>query len=449
MHVSKIRMQNFRCYTDFTMHFSPGLTVIVAENGKGKTAILDGLAIAMAPYLAAFPGIRARNFQPNDVRMVLDAPASGKELQIQRMKYLLPVALETEVLATDGKSYSWKRELKTVKGRTVSASAKIVSDYGKKMAEAINRPGDQEIILPVLGYYGTSRMWNDSALLKRKDIDLSRSSGYVECLEPSGSYNTFSQWFRYASESALEYDRIIVEKHLETKNPYRQILKAVNKAIITCIQSMGWTDLKYSFAAQNLLICHPEKGELPLEAMSDGARSVISMAADIAYRMARLNPDLGEDVTLNTPGVVLIDEVDMHLHPSWQQTVVNDLRNAFPQVQFIVTTHSPQVLTSVPAECIRILHWDNDLVDIEEPLFSLGAESSQLLWDIQHVESRPSSLPIVKTLQRYLELVNEDKWDSEEALALRKKLDAWSQGREPALLRADMDIRVRSFRRKK
>ena len=421
MYVSKIRMQNFRCYTDFTMQFSPKVTVIVAENGKGKTAILDGLAITMAPYLAAFPGIKARNFQPNDVRMVVDVPQTQKdELQIKRMKYLLPVVLETEVKADDGKAYSWKRELKSVKGKTSSVSAKLVSDYGKRIADELNQPGDQDIILPVLGYYGTSRMWNDSSLLKRKKVDLSRSSGYVECLEPSGSYNT-----------------------------YREILNAINKAIVTCIQSMGWTDLKYSFAAQNLLICHPEKGELPLEAMSDGARSVISMAADIAYRMARLNPDMGEDVTLKTSGVVLIDEVDMHLHPSWQQTVVNDLVKAFPKVQFIVTTHSPQVLTSVPAECIRILHWDNDLVDIEEPTFSLGAESSQLLRDIQHVESRPGSLPIVQALQRYLQLVNEDKWDSEEALALRETLDQWSQGREPALVRADMDIRVRNFRRKK
>ena len=449
MYVSKIRMQNFRCYTDFTMQFSPKVTVIVAENGKGKTAILDGLAITMAPYLAAFPGIKARNFQPNDVRMVVDVPQTQDELQIKRMKYLLPVVLETEVKADDGKAYSWKRELKSVKGKTSSVSAKFVSDYGKRIADELNQPGDQDIILPVLGYYGTSRMWNDSSLLKRKKVDLSRSSGYVECLEPSGSYNTFAQWFRYATESALEYEHIIAEKKLNKKNPYREILNAINKAIVTCIQSMGWTDLKYSFAAQNLLICHPEKGELPLEAMSDGARSVISMAADIAYRMARLNPDMGEDVTLKTSGVVLIDEVDMHLHPSWQQTVVNDLVKAFPKVQFIVTTHSPQVLTSVPAECIRILHWDNDLVDIEEPTFSLGAESSQLLRDIQHVESRPGSLPIVQALQRYLQLVNEDKWDSEEALALRETLDRWSQGREPALVRADMDIRVRNFRRKK
>ena len=423
--------------------------VTLTKNGKGKTAILDGLAINMAPYLAAFPGIKGRNFQPNDVRMVMDIPSGKEELKIQRMKYLLPVVLETEVKADDGKAYSWKRELKTVKGKTSSASAKFVSDYGKRIADALNQPGDQDIILPVIGYYGTSRMWNDSSLLKRKNVDLSRSSGYTECLEPSGSYNTFAQWFRYATESALEYDRIIAEKNLKTKNPYRELLNAIKKAIVTCISSMGWTDLKYSFAAQNLLICHPKMGELPLEAMSDGARSVISMAADIAYRMARLNPDMGEDVTLKTAGVILIDEVDMHLHPSWQQTVVNDMVRAFPKVQFIMTTHSPQVLTSVPAESIRILHWDDDMVDIEEPSFSLGAESSQLLRDIQHVETRPGSLPIVKTLQRYLQLVSEDKWDSEEALELRKTLDEWSQGREPALLRADMDIRVRNYRRKK
>ena len=139
MYVSKIRMQNFRCYTDFTMHFSPGVTVIVAENGKGKTAILDGLAINMAPYLAAFPGIKGRSFQPNDVRMVMDAPSDKEELQIRRMKYLLPVVLETEVKADDGKAYSWKRELKTVKGKTSSVSAKFVSDYGPGYHPSGNR----------------------------------------------------------------------------------------------------------------------------------------------------------------------------------------------------------------------------------------------------------------------------------------------------------------------
>ena len=136
------------------------------------------------------------------------------------------------------------------------------------------------------------------------------------------------------------------------------------------------------------------------------------------------------------------------MHPSWQQTVLYDLRKAFPLVQFIVTTHSPQVLTTVPPQSIRALRWNNDLIDIYQPDFSLGAASYQLLKDIQNVDARPQCVPVVKELKRYLDLVSEDKWDCPEALELRKSLDKWAAGREPALLRADMDIRMRSFRRK-
>ena len=92
---------------------------------------------------------------------------------------------------------------------------------------------------------------------------------------------------------------------------------------------MGWTDIDYSFVRQNLVLKHKTRGILPIEALSDGARSVISMVADLSYRMVRLNPDLGINAVLKTPGIVLIDEVDMHLHPSWQQTVLYDLRKAF------------------------------------------------------------------------------------------------------------------------
>ena len=279
---------------------------------------------------------------------------------------------------------------------------------------------------------------------------MERGSGYVDCMEPSSSYNTFGQWFKYAAMSAMEFDRYLAESgKKDEKNPYTEVLKAVRQAIITCIGSMGWTDIDYSFAFQNLIIMHETMGVLPLEALSDGTRSVISMAADLAYRMVRLNPDLGAMAALETPGIVLIDEVDMHLHPSWQQAVVYDVRKAFPNVQFIVTTHSPQVLSTVPAEAIRILRWDNNLINIDKPAFSLGAESFQLLKDIQNVDTRPQALPIVKDLYRYLMLVSEDKWDTDEARELRKRLDEWSKGCEPALVRADTEIRMKSFRRKK
>lgn len=168
------------------------------------------------------------------------------------------------------------------------------------MVKALREVNDSKIILPVMAYYGTSRMWKDNKLFElRKDISLERGSGYIDCMEPSSSYNTFGQWFKYAAMSALEFDRYLAESgKKDEKNPYTEVLKAVRQAIITCIGSMGWTDIDYSFAFQNLIIMHETMGVLPLEALSDGTRSVISMAADLAYRMVRLNPDLGPGLLL-------------------------------------------------------------------------------------------------------------------------------------------------------
>ena len=449
MYISRLCLQNYRCYDNFEIDFNKELTVIVAENGKGKTAILDAVAVALGPYLACFDGVKANQISDTDVRQTKDTV--GRTLEhVLRMKSQYPVVIGAEGVV-DGEKITWKRELKAAGGRTTILNAKALSEYGRHMVKALREVNDSKIILPVMAYYGTSRMWKDNKLFElRKDISLERGSGYVDCMEPSSSYNTFGQWFKYAAMSAMEFDRYLAESgKKDEKNPYTEVLKAVRQAIITCIGSMGWTDIDYSFAFQNLIIMHETMGVLPLEALSDGTRSVISMAADLAYRMVRLNPDLGAMAALETPGIVLIDEVDMHLHPSWQQAVVYDVRKAFPNVQFIVTTHSPQVLSTVPAEAIRILRWDNNLINIDKPAFSLGAESFQLLKDIQNVDTRPQALPIVKDLYRYLMLVSEDKWDTDEARELRKRLDEWSKGCEPALVRADTEIRMKTFRRKK
>lgn len=446
MKIKKILLHNFRCFSDFEIELQEDLTVIVAENGKGKTAVLDAIAVALGPYIACFEGGRNHNLDDDDVRKVQDT-AEGNKLRILRMKNKFPIAIEVEG-QLQGKAARWKRELRGTGKRTTIQDAKVLTDYGKSLKKALNSEKDENVILPVIAYYGTRRMWQDSKLLSNtKKIKLERDCGYLDCLEPSSSYNTFGEWFKYAAMSMLEYDRYLDEQGMKGVNPYREVLTAVSNAIEVCVGSMGWKRLDYSVSQQSLVITNDKIGTLPLKALSDGVRSVISMAADIAYRMVRLNPDLGLTTAAKTPGIVLIDEVDMHLHPSWQQVVLADLRKAFPLVQFIVTTHSPQVLTSVSHEVIRVLRWEENLVDVYCPAFSLGAESYQVLKDIQNVDSRPSYLPIVQALQRYLQLVSEDRWDSNEAIDLRKQLDAWAGDREPALVRADMDIRLQSHRR--
>lgn len=191
------------------------------------------------------------------------------------------------------------------------------------------------------------------------------------------------------------------------------------------------------------------------------------MVGDIAHRCIKLNPHLGQEAAQKTPGIVLIDEVDMHLHPRWQQLVLTQLQNAFENIQFIVTTHSPQVLTTVKPECIRALRWmtlpseqaQRNMIQpqtaharvevLDGFAFSEGAESQQLLKDILGVDPRPENLTIVQDLHKYLTLIQNDHWDSPEAEALKTKLSAWGHEHEPALIRAEMDIRMRQYRRQR
>lgn len=432
MKLKKLTLQNFRCYDNVEIEFEDKLTVIVGENGKGKSAVFDGIAISLAPYIEAF-GQEGRKVKKTDIRRIPIYDETGKE--IIKMEKKIPVAFSLQ-------AKSGQEDLLgniEYDGKDIICFQNDFQKYAQAMQNFMAE--ESNTILPVFAYYGTSRIWVDSNLLKEKEIDLvNRSFGYDECLEPSSSYTTFGSWYRHLT-------KMISSTKGDEQAKYKMVQEAVCHAIDDCLKSISLSNIDYNKKLDSFVVTHPDMGQLLVDNLSDGFRAVISMAADLAYRMVRLNPQLGFKAVTNTPGVVLIDEIDMHLHPLWQQTVLMDLMHAFPSVQFIVTTHSPQVLSTVPAESIRVLVWSTKFEGIRYVDFSYGADAAQILSDIQNVGSRSKNLPIVQELERYLELVGEDKWDSEEAIELRKKLDKWSNGHEPALLKADMDIRMRKFRR--
>ena len=123
--------------------------------------------------------------------------------------------------------------------------------------------------------------------------------------------------------------------------------------------------------------------------MSDGYKNTLSMISDIAYRMAVLNPQLGEHVLDKTPGIILIDEIDLHLHPEWQQTILNDLQNVFPKVQFIITSHAPVVINSVEREHIRILDNGHVYMPVVQ---TYGRDVNSILREVMGVGERPADV---------------------------------------------------------
>jgi len=158
---------------------------------------------------------------------------------------------------------------------------------------------------------------------------------------------------------------------------------------------------------------------MPVSQLSDGVKAVLSLTADIAYRCVQLNPHLPSPCQ-EINGIVLIDEVDLHLHPKWQQTVLSDLQKAFPNIQFIVTTHSPQVLTSVKEKCIREL--SSDYKVLIPSINTYGEESKVVLEDLMHVSSKPPTKEN-ELLQNYLKRINHGDIDSSEVVQWRKTLE--------------------------
>ena len=151
--------------------------------------------------------------------------------------------------------------------------------------------------------------------------------------------------------------------------------------------------------------------KMPFSQLSDGYKNTISMVADIAYRMYTLNPQLKEDAICLTPGVILIDEVDLHLHPRWQHLILTDLRRIFPNVQFIVTTHAPAVISSVKSENLVILRNNEVLYASSE---TYGNDINSILKEIMDVSDRN---PVTAELfDKFYISLNEKRYDDAEKI---------------------------------
>ena len=174
-----------------------------------------------------------------------------------------------------------------------------------------------------------------------------------------------------------------------------------------------------------------------MDEMSDGYKNTLSMIGDIAYRMAILNPTLGEMVLEKTPGVVLIDEVDLHLHPQWQQTILGDLHAIFPEIQFIVSSHAPAVINSVPREQIRILDHGEIYMPVTQ---TYGRDANSILREVMQVSERP--VDVKKRMDLFYAYMDEKNY--KEAERILKEIEATVGTTDPdsAAARTSLDLEI-------
>lgn len=477
MKIDRISLKNYRCFDVIDIELHRHMTVLVAPNGQGKTSILDAIKVTLWPYVAGFD----LGSLTNDATSIQIDDVRREQVQRYEMDWRLPAVvhatgtLQAGRLVADGAlklrssrashastaldealghglMWDCRRYRESVRKGTKTKMhvSSLALDLGKT-AQALEKrifSGEQLTPddLPMLGYYGTGRLWAQKKLTaaheKTSSEASSRTFAYRDCLDPASSYRHFVQWYTRIFKSFRAAQIRSIEKRGAVDIGVSEELSAPIRAIQLATDGIlgshtGWRELEYSEEHEELVLNHGQHGQLKISQLSDGIRNMLALVGDIAYRCYKLNAHMGENAPQRTHGIVMIDEVDMHLHPSWQQTVLTDLKTAFPNLQFIVTTHSPQVTSSVPSESIRVL--DNGNIFSASP-GTEGAESSRLLKRLFGVELRPPNNPATRRLNEYLNLVYAGRWNTLRAKRLRSLLNARYKGEEPALVDADLHI---------
>ena len=433
MKLEQLILQNYRCFERLSIDLHPELTVLIAPNGAGKTTVLDAARVAVWPFVKGFDlgsqTGKAANIHPLDVRMVQQADGN--------MEAQLPCQITaTGKWSSDKLPDQWSQTRERIKAGTNTlqdAKTKKLTAYAEHLQEQV-RTGQTDVTLPLISYLGTSRLWYEGRFTSEaKDTVLdvneySRTSGYLNCLAYSSSFKAFTAWYGWVYRSYRESQLLALEKGTpldETGQRFAHMTEVIKGAVDALVKAAtGWHGLEYSQRHnQQLVMQHEKHGVLPVDMLSDGLRNAISMVADLAFRAFKLNPHLGKEAAQKTLGIAMIDEVDMFLHPSWQQTILGSLRVAFPKLQFIVTTHSPQVLTTVPRENIRILEEDDSgNIHARMPDFSpLAHESGDALAKIMGTHREPQ-LDLQDDIRQYEQWVRAGQEHTPEAKSLRATL---------------------------
>ena len=414
MKLERVEIENYRAIKKLDLTLDPDLTVLHGDNAHGKTSVLSAIATGLGSIPTLLPDVSGIGFRKADSRGIRGQMRVG-------------------LTAVGG--LAWDRR---VRGPRRRSSRKDLKETVATIVKA-DQEEAEPVDLPILAFYDTDRAVIDRRQPRtRSKTDFPRYAALQGALSARMDFGDFFKWF-YAKEN----EELREQKKRRDFGYRLKDLKVVRRAIESMVP--GASNPRVELRPLRLAVSveredgRPE--ELSIDQLSGGYRIMLALAADLARRMAQGNPHL-EDPLLSE-AVVLIDEVELHLHPSWQQRILTDLARTFPNTQFIVSTHSPQVLTTVkPERIVKLWRERGSIFAGQASAPTYGAEAGDVLASVMGVGERPDSNEFVRKLACYTDLVADGKGESSRAIRLRRDLDGLSP-RDPALNRADIEIRRR------
>lgn len=389
----RLKLQHFRCFEQLEISFHPTLSVIIGVNGAGKTAVLEGIAGLLQPLVSTIMGKEDEYFIEGFNSMDIKNGTIESTNQIK-------------VRINDDFVLEWYASLSRE-----GYEADYLSDQVElnQLSHAISRlkEGLKERIavsLPVLAYYACQETGGDRQTPDEvTDTDLSNIFNiYLDALNrKSFDYDLFKDWFKWQELVARETgDRTLIET----------VKKAVLAIISDDYQSFHGLRTRYKDYPGGALVLENDGGEIFVDQLSSGERMLFGLVADLARRLAIANPQ--KENPLDGSGIVLIDEIDLHLHPKWQRLVLYKLRKTFKNIQFVVTTNSPQVLQYVKPENIMVIH-DGKVMDQEYR--TLSRDSNSILLEVfnlgMHSEEIPEIHEMRQKVRRCYDLIDDEQFD--------------------------------------
>lgn len=348
-YLKNIELLNFRRFSNSTYELNPRMNIFIGKNASGKTTVLEAATVILGAYLTAFkeyvPSRFGHNISDNDVLMKALKPV--KNVAVTASVKQFPCTVSSQIM-WDSKTVECVRTLEKEGGRTKfigqNPMREMVAEWEKAIKAADG--SDEGQIYPLVLYLSSARLWNEN---RTGEIDKipGRTDAYQRCLDPKrGNQTSFEYIKLLGSLASEENDGIPLPS-------YEVIMDAV-KYSLEEEMSPGQQAL-YSSRYGEIAVKNPDGTVINFSALSDGYRNVIKIVTDIATKMCILNPYLGKDTLKKTPGVVVVDELDLSLHPTWQRRIVRILKELFPKVQFICATHSPFIIQSLePGELIAL-----------------------------------------------------------------------------------------------
>lgn len=385
MKLTKLKMKAYRGFKQAEIEFDPHLTLLVGINGAGKTTVLDALAVLMSQLF--FEGTKrsseARQISEVDIRI-------GHSF----------TQLEIELLVNE-QMLRWKSGLKQPQQTLFDLTPDDASDDERaKLREAVLLHADA---LALAVYYPVNRAVRDIPQRARRGHAFGKGEALDGAFEGGRSdFRRFFEWFR-------EREDVENQHRLRVDSKYRDPqLSAARLAVELLV--LGFTDVRIDRSPPRMFVTKAGV-DLQIEQLSEGEKCMLALAGDLARRLAIANPDRIDP--LNAEAIIWIDEVELHLHLGWQRTLVGALRRTFPNCQFILTTHSPQVLAAVPTDSVRLL----ENFEITKPdVVTEGRDPSALLRDFWGIPVRPDwALEAIRDVEQRID--KEDYEGARQALS--------------------------------